>query len=227
MSSPAQSPNSIMLTASDMKAAIDFYVNILGFVLSESWPNDDNPMWANLDLNGQSVMMGCPMEPDQVAGMCAGNAKELAWFQPVAEEWKSNKPGVGTMFYLQVEDVDGFHAEVQKRGGSPATDPKTQFYGLRDFGIIDPTGYRLIFYSPVIMDNCQSCGMPLADAKPGDMYCDYCTTESGKLKPFEEVLEGTIQGYFMGMQKMERAAAEVAAKEMLSKMPAWNPESCG
>jgi hypothetical protein len=59
------------------------------------------------------------------------------------------------------------------------------------------------------------------------MYCDYCTDEEGKLRSFEDVLEGTIQGYFMGMQKMERGEAEVAAKEMLAKMPAWNPEACG
>ncbi|MFK5955507.1 MAG: zinc ribbon domain-containing protein [Planctomycetota bacterium] len=226
MSNSSQSPNSIMLTASDMKAAIAFYVDICGFEVKESWPEGDNPMWANLDLNGQSVMLGCPMEPGKVEAMCSGNDKELAWFGSVAEEWQNHKPGVGTMFYLAVKDVDAFHGEVIRRGGSPATDPKTQFYGLRDFGIIDPTGYRLVFYSPVTMDKCQSCGMPLVEAKPGDMYCHYCLTDDGKLKPFAEVLEGTIQGYFMGMQKMERAEAEVAAKEMLAQMPAWNQESC-
>jgi hypothetical protein len=59
------------------------------------------------------------------------------------------------------------------------------------------------------------------------MYCEHCTTDAGKLKPFVEVLEGTIQGYFMGMQNMERAEAEVAAKEHLAKMPAWAPPTCG
>jgi hypothetical protein len=42
------------------------------------------------------------------------------------------------------------------------------------------------------------------------------------LRPYEAILEGTIQGYFMGMQRMERAEAEVAAKEHLAKMPAWS-----
>jgi len=227
MSTPSQSPNSIMLTAPDMKAAMAFYVNICGFELKESWPSEEDPMWMNLDLNGQSAMMGAPMDPAKVGEMCADNGKELAWFQSVAEEWQNNKPGVGTMFYFMVEDVDTFHAEVLQRGGNPATDPKTQFYGLRDFGIVDPSGYRLVFYTPVAMENCQSCSMPLTDAKPGDMYCNYCLTDDGKLKPFEQVLEGAIQGYFMGMQKMERAEAEVAANEMLLKMPAWNPETCG
>ena len=51
--------------------------------------------------------------------------------------------------------------------------------------------------------------------------------DAGKLKPYTAVLEGTIQGDFMGMQTMERAAAEVAANEHLAKMPAWAPSTCG
>ena len=85
----------------------------------------------------------------------------------------------------------------------------------------DPDGYRLVFYTPVAMESCQSCGMPLADAEPGQMYCDYCTDEKGTLRPYEQVFEGTVTGYFMGMQKMGRKDAEKAAKEHLGKMPAW------
>ena len=71
------------------------------------------------------------------------------------------------------------------------------------------------------MESCQSCGMPLSDAEPGQMYCQYCTDEQGQLRTYETVLEGTIQGYFMGMQKMSREEAELAAREHLAKMPAW------
>jgi hypothetical protein len=63
--------------------------------------------------------------------------------------------------------------------------------------------------------------MPLKDAAPGVMYCGYCTDSSGKLKPYDQVLEGTTQGYFMAMQKMPRPQAEKAAKDHLAKMPAW------
>jgi hypothetical protein len=87
--------------------------------------------------------------------------------------------------------------------------------------ILDPDGYRLMMYSYIQMSECQSCGMPLADAQPGDMYCDHCTDDAGNLRSYEQILEGTIQGYFMGMQGMERAAAEVAAKEHLGNMKAW------
>jgi uncharacterized glyoxalase superfamily protein PhnB len=223
----AQFPNSIMLTTPDMQASIAFYRDICGFTVEESWPEGDSPMWANLNLDGQSVMIGSPMDPAQVEGMCKDEPKERDWHLEIANEFPANKAGVGAYFYLMVDDVDAFHAEVLARGGQPATDPKTQFYGLRVFGIQDPSGYRLLFYSPMVMDNCGSCGMPLTEAKPGDIYCNYCTNDAGKLKPYAEVLEGTIQGFFMGVQKMERAEAEVAAKEHLSKMPAWDTHACG
>jgi uncharacterized glyoxalase superfamily protein PhnB len=225
--SPSQFPNCVMLTVPDMAASIRFYSDICGFEVTESWPAGDSPMWANLVLGRQSIMLGVPMDPDDVPAMCPDEPLEQAWHEGIAREFQEHKAGVGAYFYIMVEDVDTYHAQVVDRGGKPATEPKSQFYGLRVFGIQDPSGYRLLFYSPLQMDNCQSCGMPLADAEPGVIYCQHCTDDSGKLRPYEQVLEGTIRGYFMGAQKMERERAEVAAKEYLAQMPAWNPEAIG
>ena len=97
----------------------------------------------------------------------------------------------------------------------------SQFYGIRDFVIEDPSGYRLVFYTAIKMTECQSCGMPMKDAKPGEMYCQHCTDESGQLRSYEQVLEGTKRGYFMQMQGMQAAEAETAARDHLSKMKAW------
>ena len=142
------------------------------------------------------------------------------WKQRIAD-FRSGKPGAGMMIYLAVEDVDRYHDTIKDRGAKPATAPHTQFYGIRDFAVADPDGYLLVPYTAVAMESCQSCGMPMTDAEPGQMYCQYCTDEQGQLRPYEAVLEGTIQGYFMGMQKMERGPAEAAAKVHLAKMPAW------
>lgn len=69
----------------------------------------------------------------------------------------------------------------------------------------------LAFYRDTMsMPSCPSCGMPMKDAKPG------------KLRPFQQILEGTTTGYFMAMQKMPREKAEMAAREHLAKMPAWH-----
>jgi hypothetical protein len=48
-----------------------------------------------------------------------------------------------------------------------------------------------------------------------------CADEKGKLKSYEQALEGTATGYFMAMQKMPREKALAAAKEHLAKYPAW------
>lgn len=219
MSESDQYPNSIMLTCADMAASVDFYCRRLGFTLKEAWPSKEQPLWANLVLHRQSIMIGAAMEPD--AQHCEHDAEGGAAMKEMLAEFRAGTPGAGAVFYLMVPDVDAFYAEVRGRKAPVTSAPKNQFYGLRDFPLRDPDSYRLNFYTPIALENCQSCGMPLADAKPGEMYCHYCLDENGELRPYAQVFEGTVQGYFMGMQGMERAAAEKAAAEHLAKMPAW------
>ena len=54
----------------------------------------------------------------------------------------------------------------------------------------------------------------------GTPYCKYCTTEDGKLKSYEEVLQGSTMA-LMEMKKMKPEEAKKVAKENLAKMPAW------
>lgn len=212
---------SIALTCRDMKKSVAFYKGKLGFHMKESWPDASEPMWCNMVLNGQSVMLGAAMPPDQVASMCGDDEVGAKIHGKAAEAFQKNKAGVGVTIYLMVDDVDAWDATLRKKGVKPLREVKTQFYGIRECLVDDPDGYRLTFFTPVAMESCQSCGMPLADAQPGQMYCGYCTDEKGVLRPYEQVFEGTVTGYFMGMQKMARKDAEKAAKEHLARMPAW------
>jgi len=214
-------PISVMFTSRNTAKTIAFYRDTLGFKLEASWPDEKQPMWANLMLDGQSVMIGGQMSPDAVGEMCGNDPGAKKYMETLAKEFETNRPGVGVVTYLMVPDVDKFHAGLVKKGVKDLAPPRSQFYGIRDFGVQDPDGYRLLFYSPIKLSECQSCGMPLTDAKEGQMYCQYCTDSSGKLRPYEAVLEGTITGCFMGMQKMARPEAEKAAKAHLKKMPAW------
>ena len=221
---PVCSPLIVSLTCKDIKASIRFYRDVLGFQMHEIWPSDEQPLWCSLMLADQSVMLGQAMSPEETKKM-AGEDESASLYCEMAETFaNSNQPGAGVIIYVKVDDVDQFHATIKDRGATPVNDPRDQFYGIREFFILDPDGYRLVFYKNITMSSCSSCGIPLTDAAPGDMYCDHCTDDNGKLRPFEDILEGTITGYFMGMQKMERAEAEVAAKEHLAKMPAWQ---CG
>ncbi len=212
---------SVMLTSRDMKRAVSFYRDTLGFVVEAAWPDDKQPMWANLQLGRQSIMLGAMMAPEDAVKMCGGDEGARVYMETLAKEFAANRNGVGVVIYIGVDDVDSFHAGLVKKGLKNLPAPKSQFYGIRDFALEDPDGYRLIIYTAIKMANCQSCGMPLADAAPGQMYCACCLDEKGMLRPYEVVLEGTTTGYFMHMQKLPRDQAEKAAHEHLSKMPAW------
>lgn len=213
-------PMSVMFTSKDVKKSVAFYRDTLGFTLAECWPSPENPQWANLMLGGQSVMLGALMSPQDAETMCAGDEGAATYMKTLAKEFAANKPGVGVVTYVTVPDVDAYHRGVVAKG-LEAPEPKTQFYGIRNFGVEDPDGYRLMFFTPVAMASCQSCGMPLPEAKPGQMYCGYCTDDRGTLRPYQQVFEGTVKGYFMGQMRMSRAEAEKAAKAHLAKMPAW------
>ena len=222
MATKEHDPLTLMLTCRDVKKSLAFYRDTLGFEIEASWPDDKNPMWANLMMGRQGIMIGASMSPEDAGKMCGGDAAAAQVMTKLAEEYQKNRPGVGVVIYVAVPDVDAYHADLGKKGLKNLPAPQTQFYGIRDFTTEDPDGYRLTFYTTVTMTSCQSCGMPMKDAKPGELYCAYCQDERGKLRPFEQILEGTTTGYFMAMQKMPREKAEKAAREHLAKMPAWH-----
>ena len=221
MSASDQFPISVYLTCKDIHRQLAFYREKLGFEMNVCWPDEKNPMFAELNLGGQGILLGAHSSIEDAEKWCGDDKEMKAYYAEQAGEFEGNAAGVGIVTYLMVDDVDAYHAGLVKKGVTGMLAPRTQFYGQRDFPVRDPEGYRLTFYTPVKMESCQSCGMPLPDAKPGQMYCQYCTDEKGNLRPYGAVLEGTITGFFMGMQKMDRASAEVAAKEHLAKMPAW------
>jgi len=215
-------PLSVILTCRDLKKSLAFFKDQLGFELEQCWPDEKAPLWANLMLGSQSVMIGQSMPADSASQFCQGDAAAEKQFRQMADDLAKNKSGVGIGVYVMVPDVDDYHAKITKRGVTIVSPPKSQFYGIRELTLLDPDGFRFMFYTTIKMDNCQSCGMPMKDAKPGAMYCGYCTDAGGKLKPYEAVLAGTTQGYFMAMQKMAQPEAEKAARAHLAKMPAWS-----
>ncbi|MFT7676323.1 MAG: putative glyoxalase superfamily protein PhnB [Planctomycetota bacterium] len=222
MSADDRAGMSIMLTCKDCPKSVAYYRDVLGFELNESWPSPEEPQWANMVLGSQSVMLGAAIDESKLELMTGGDKEAMAYWGKEAQAWKNNTPGIGMMVYLQVPDVDAYAAEIKGRGASLHGEPKSQFYGIREQRISDPDDYKIVAFSPITMSTCQSCSMPLSEAEPGQMYCTHCTDETGALRSYEQILEGTTVGYFMGMKQMPRAEAEVAAKDHLSTMPAWS-----
>jgi len=214
-------PIMVGFTVANMQKSLAFYRNQLGFELKECWPNEKEAMWASLAFGGQSVMLGQAAPAEQVEKMCGSNPVAGKFWGKKATLFAEHPHGVGCNLYLHVSDVDAYAGKLGKNGVKTDLPPTTQFYGLRDIVVTDPDGYVLTFYTPVAMQSCQSCGMPLSEAKPGQMYCGYCVDQKGQLKPYEQVFEGTVTGYFMAHQKMDRKNAEKATRDHLAKMPAW------
>ncbi len=194
------------LAVRDMKKAIGFYRDSLGFKLGMCFPDATNPEYADLSLDGMVLML----LPAQNMGIGSGE-----------------KLGVGVTFYMQIDgDIDGYYNELKKKGVGFVFDIKDEPYGIRDFTVADIDGYMLTF-NQITAKSCMSCGMPMVNLEdfgggnPANIYCARCTKPDGSLKSREEVYEGMV-GFMMMTQNMDRETAGQAAREYMAKMAAWS-----
>ena len=112
------------LIVSDMAASLAFYRDVLGFQLKESVPDAPPFVFAWLKRGGVELFLN--------------DAK------PVVSEHTSLRAGNTSTLFVVVNDVEAFHAELSGRARivMGLTD---QFYGMREFAILDPDGYLLTF----------------------------------------------------------------------------------
>lgn len=115
--------NTPELYVRDVEEAIGFYTRTLGFQLEGRMPEDQSqPVeWAMVSNGNASFMFQKPDEP---------------------------KRPDGVVFYLAVEDADRAIADLRARGAI-VEGPVDQFYGYREGTVTDPSGYKLVFTSPV------------------------------------------------------------------------------
>ncbi len=195
------------LAVRNMKESIEFYKNSLGFKVGMCFPDANNPEYADLSKDGMVLMV----IPAQNVGI--GSEEKL---------------GIGVNLYMQIDgDIDEYYQELKKKGVQIAVDIKDEPFGIRDFTVEDVDGYKLTFNQlSKTVKNCMSCGMPMTKLEdfggenPANIYCVHCSNPDGSLKSHDEVLEGMVN-FMMMSQNMDRETAERAAKEHMSKMPAW------
>ena len=196
------------LAVRNMKETIEFYKDSLGFKMGMCFPDANNPEYADLSKDGM-VLMFIPTE-----NIGIGSEEKL---------------GVGVNLYMQIDgNIDGYYDELKRRGVKIAVDIKDEPYGIRDFTVEDVNGYKLTFNQvSKTAKNCMSCGMPMTKIKdfggwdPANNYCVYCSNPDGSLKSYDEVLQG-IASLMMVSQNLDEETAERAAKEHMSRMPAWS-----
>ena len=101
---------------------IEFYQQFLGFTVDVAWP-DEQPTFAILVRDDVSIGV---FEPD---------------------EHRPAQPSGGGEYYIEVEDVPALYATLKDQ--VPIEwGPEVYFYGRREFAILDPDRYMLIFTEP-------------------------------------------------------------------------------
>lgn len=122
------------LFVDSVEALQTFYLEKLGFEHMMGVVGKDGRLdFCIVTRDGAMVMLGRPQ--DRIEG--------------TSERHATRRP-LDLYFYFQ--DVDAYHAELQKRG-VPVTEPlTTQWWGDRNFAVQDPYGYQLWF--------CQTVGEP-------------------------------------------------------------------
>lgn len=114
------------LTVQDVDASIYWYRE-LGFEVElEGLQDEDGLQWASLAHSGRSVWL-----------LRAGISDLPADSPP------------RTSLYAQVDDVDALHARLVARGIAVEQAPASQWYGLREFKLRDPDGFRWVFNQPI------------------------------------------------------------------------------
>jgi len=112
----------------DVAAAMDYYCNVLGFTPGQTVPEAAPYVFGIVNHGPIEIFFN-----DQKA--VTAEHSELA----------SLPIGGALTLYIEVDAVDALFQKVQKNGvkiNMPLTD---QFYGMREFGMIDPEGWMLTF----------------------------------------------------------------------------------
>lgn len=112
---------------SSMGASLHFYVEDLGFKMTNQWTDEGVIRWCWLELGDAALML----QEYRTEGH---------------DSWKpEGKPGVGVTICFMCEDTLAIYHEVTARGVR-ASQPFVS-NGMWNFHVLDPDGYRLEFES--------------------------------------------------------------------------------
>lgn len=113
------------VTVDDLGKSLDFYCDLLGFVIAERFERDG-------ELRGARLR----------AGAC-----DLYVAQ---DDWKKGKKRVKGLairsYYETVQDIDQLAKRVRARGGKLTQEPMDQPWGVRDFSLTDPDGFQITLF---------------------------------------------------------------------------------
>jgi lactoylglutathione lyase len=117
---------SVGLTVGDLQRSLAWYRDILGFVVTDEWRVEGALRGVEIRAGSVDIFLG-------------------------QDDWKRGRDrvkGEGFRIYGRtVQDIDRLAALFKSRGGVLSHEPQTQPWGERDFGMVDPDGFRITFSS--------------------------------------------------------------------------------
>jgi len=129
------------LMVADVRRAMAFYCDVCGFASIMALRDDGKTVdqapvegaiyvFAILTLNGVELML---QEENNLRSELSG-------------ESKTRPAGLSCTYYIEVEGVDAVHAHLKEKAPAQLrSEPKTSWYGMREFAAVDPDGNVLVF----------------------------------------------------------------------------------
>jgi len=116
------------LIVSDIDRSAAFYRDVLGFERVTTVPEKPPFVFVWLKHDSINVFLNVP-QPEKAA-------PSLALDKAIA--------GTNSM-YIKLDGIDDLAARVYDHGVRPAIPMHKEFYGMREFAVLDPDGYLIIF----------------------------------------------------------------------------------
>lgn len=106
-----------------------------------------------IDVLGFAAGMNVPEQPPFVFASVTGGAVEIFFndAKTTVDEYpalKGRPIGASATLFIEVEGIEQYYAALQGKV-NVSVPLKTQWYGMKEFAIVDPDGYLITFAEPV------------------------------------------------------------------------------
>ena len=117
-----------LFTVSDLKRSVQFYTEVLGFIVGEEYKGSDGAL--------QGVMLK--------AGACQLGLSQDDW-----AKGRERQRGVAVRIWCTtVQDIEALTERIKARGGALTQEPRDEAWGGRTLALDDPDGFHLSIHRP-------------------------------------------------------------------------------
>ena len=120
------------LIADNVQETVDFYVNILGFCLTNSVPGENGLVWAQISSGNVSIML-----------------QDRESLEAGVSALKGFPTGASGLMFVMMDNIKDFYTLVKDKV-KIARPMERSFYGHDEFSIFDINGYLITFSEEVI-----------------------------------------------------------------------------